>query len=258
MTQGVLMFAFDNDWVKYTRFAAWSAKRIHRYLGLPVSLITNSTDVTDPVFDQILSQPAKANGVRQGTWYNLDRYLAGKMSPYDQTLLLDADYVVCGDQLACLFDSNQDLLAMTTAYDVTGRSDYHDLNTMGRHAMPSAWATVIYWRRSVLAQQVFNFMGMIQQNWQHYKDIYGIQERRFRNDYALAIALNTMHGHRATWPAIPWSMANVGPDCVIASRSADTFDVTYELSSKTQRRVRISAQDFHVMDKTQMEKLTHD
>lgn len=252
MTRGVLMFAFDNEQVRYTEFAAWLAARISRYLGLPVSVVTNAKDIDHGLFDQVIPAEAGSNGVRTGTWYNLGRYQAYDLSPYDQTVLLDADYVVNSDQLLTLFDADQDLLSMRWAYDVTGRHDYQDLNFFGRHRMPSAWATVIYWRRSATAELIFGMMGMIQEHWQHYKDLYGITERRFRNDYALAIASNTVMGHLGHWPSIPWRMANIDTDCEIRQLGSSKFEIQYRDQSSRSRRCWIDQQDFHVMNKKQM------
>lgn len=254
MTRGILMFAFDNGTVPYTRFAAWSAGRIQRHLGLPVSVITNADLSGYDTFDQVIQIPATANGSREGTWFNLGRWQAHALSPYDQTVLLDADYVVCSDQLLTLFDSNQDMLSMRFAYDVTNRRDYQDLNFFGRHRMPSAWATVVYWRTSHVADLVFGMIRMIEQNWQHYKNIYGIAERRFRNDYALAIANNTVMGHIGSWPEIPWNMATVESGCDITCLSADRFEVAFQDQHNRRRRIRIQDQDLHVMDKNQLVK----
>ena len=252
MTRGVLIFAFDNDEVSYTQFAAWSAQRIHRHLGLPVTLVTDRAMSDATVFDHVIAATAGANGTRTGTWFNLGRYRAAELSPYDETILLDADYVVCSDQLLTLFDSNQDIVSMRWAHDATSRRDYSDLNFFGRHRMPSAWATVIYWRRSHAADLIFGMIEMIESNWQHYKDIYGIAERRFRNDYALAIASNTVMGHTGHWPAIPWSMINVEADCLLQQIDQDEFSISF-LNQQTQPRcLTMQGQDFHAMGKQQL------
>ena len=44
MTRGVLIFAFNNEHTDYVRMAAWCAKRIHRHLDLPVSVVTNARE----------------------------------------------------------------------------------------------------------------------------------------------------------------------------------------------------------------------
>lgn len=253
MTTGVVIFAFDSGSVSYTNMAAWSARRIQQHLGLPVSLVTDSGTANLDVFDHVIYQESRTNGSRNGNqWKNLDRCLAYHVSPYEQTLLLDADYVVCSDQLKVLFDSQQDILSMRWAHDASNRQDYKDLNYFGKHQMPSAWATVMYWRRSKAAELIFDMMSMVQQNWQHYKDIYGITERRFRNDYALAIASNTVTGHLGSWPEIPWQMTTVAEDCDLEMIDQDTFLIKYLDSQNRPRKARLHQQDFHAMNKQQL------
>ena len=92
------------------------------------------------------------------------------LSPYDETLVLDADYVVCSDQLNRLFEMSPDFLAPITAYDVTNTRTFDDLNWFGNNRMPMAWATVMRFRRSLLSKSVFDMMSMIRNNWQHYRN----------------------------------------------------------------------------------------
>lgn len=253
MTKGVVIFAFDNDTVQYTQFARWSAERIYRHLGLPVSIITDHDIEHTHAFDRILmTDRPPANGIRAGTWFNRSRYMAYQLSPYDQSILLDADYVVASDCIAKLFDTNQPILAMRWAFDCTNRRDYQDLNFFGRHQMPSAWATIMYWRKSSEAQLVFRMMEMIEQNWNHYKNIYGITERKFRNDYALAIALNSVMGHTGTWPEIPWSLATVEDDVDIAMTDLDEFQLEYLDRENKKKKCTIKHMDLHVMNKQKL------
>ena len=83
------------------------------------------------------------------------------MTPYDQTLVLDVDYVVSSDQLLALFDTDQDFLCHDQAWDVTGVTDYSGLNSFGRNRMPMSWATVMYFRRGQTAAMIFDLMSMV-------------------------------------------------------------------------------------------------
>jgi hypothetical protein len=46
MTQGVVIFAFNNEQIDYLAMAAWSARNIRRHLDLPTCVITDVTDMT--------------------------------------------------------------------------------------------------------------------------------------------------------------------------------------------------------------------
>jgi hypothetical protein len=44
LTQGVLIFAFNNEATDYLAMAAWSAKNIRRHLNLPVAVVTDAPE----------------------------------------------------------------------------------------------------------------------------------------------------------------------------------------------------------------------
>jgi hypothetical protein len=260
MTTGVLIFAFNNEHLDYVALAAWSAKRIHRHLGLPVTLVTNAEPVDVPNrerFDQIILADASGNSSRifadvkeKVTWYNGNRVDAYRLSPYDQTLVLDADYVVCSDQLLTVINSNQDFLAPRWAYDVAGNSQFEDNNYFGGSKMPMSWATIMMFRRSAIAENIFNIMTMIYNNWDHYRNLYGVVRLTYRNDFALSIAMNIVDGHTLTLPTIPWTLATVKPDDKLTQLGADHFCVDFTGDNKL-KYIELK-QDFHAMGKKQL------
>jgi hypothetical protein len=116
--KGVLLFAFNNDIVNYYEMAVATAKRANHFLGLPVTLVTDSESL--PVkqsyqFDNIVMAPAdKSNKRDWGLWYNKGRYRAYQFSPYDETILLDTDYMVNSDKLLTTFDLPTDFCCHDT------------------------------------------------------------------------------------------------------------------------------------------------
>ena len=253
MNRGVLFFAHNNGDINYIKVAAWAARRVNQFLDVPASLITDQPLDFDHPFDQVIIADADSNSYRgKMPWRNMNRYRAGELSPYDHTILLDADYVVCTNQLQTLFDIDQPVVSMRWAYDVTGRNQYQSLNYFGQNQMPSAWATVISWKRSHTADLVFGMMKMIQQNWQHYLNLYKITDSKFRNDYALAIASNTVWGHTGKWPSIPWSMANVEEGIELTQINDTVFKLQYPDQQTKIRTISIRDMDFHAMCKHQL------
>jgi hypothetical protein len=256
MMRGVVIFAYNSGEIDYQAMAAWSAARIKQYLDLPTTLITDTQPTDTSAFRSVVITTAEVGGSRHFgdighnvTWYNGNRMDVYNLSPYDETLVLDADYVVCSDQLNVLFDIPEDFLATRWAYDVTGLQTFDDLNWFGANHMPMAWATVMRFNRSLLSESVFDMMSMIRNNWQHYRDLYGISRSTYRNDYALSIALNTLHGHQGSWPSVPWPMATVVPEHRLECVNDNTFRVGYKTSEGKPRHMTIAAQDFHAMGK---------
>lgn len=256
MKRGVVIFAHNSEEIDYQAMAAWSAGRIRRHLALPTTLITDTEPHDTSAFESIVITTADAGGTRHFadvgrniTWFNGNRMDVYALSPYDETLVLDADYVVCSNQLNLLFDIPEDFLATRWAYDITGLQTFDDLNWFGKTKMPMAWATVMRFNRSAVAKNIFGIMSMVRKNWQHYRHLYGINKSTYRNDHALSIALNVVNGFQARWPSVPWSLASVVPEHTLEQISDDVFKVSYCTDGNKPRYVTAIGQDFHAMGK---------
>jgi hypothetical protein len=254
MTTGVLIFAYNNEHIDYLAMASWSAKNIRRHLNLPVAVVTNTPPPLEYKFEQVILATTEGKHSRKFTdlpksvtWYNGNRVDAYSLSPWSQTLVLDADYVVASTQLNTILNIKQDFVAHKTAYDVTNDLMFNENNVFGRNRMPMSWATVMMFRRSPKAEMIFNCMTMIKNNWDHYCNLYGVIRRTYRNDYALSIALNIVNGHTLTYPTIPWSLASVSHEHKLTQLEQDKYRVEYTRNGKT-RYVTLN-HDFHAMGK---------
>jgi hypothetical protein len=244
MTTGALIFAINNGATDYDVMARWSARNIERHLGIPTHIITDrNTDSTNRRHFADLGHV---------TWHNASRVDAYDLTPWDRTLVLDADYVVATDQLAALLEADQDFLAHRSAYDATGCNDFVGLNSFGEHRMPMWWATVMMFRRSCHARLIFDAMRMVRNNWSHYRRLYKIRQATYRNDHALSIALLICDGHSLDHAAIPWSLSTVLPEAKLACTAPDQYRVDF-VSPENQPRWITITQDFHAMGKTQLE-----
>ena len=255
MITGVVIFAYNNEHIDYLAMANWSAKRIRRHLNLPVAVITDRAPPPHYKFEQVIITSTESSSRRKFadidesvTWYNGNRVDAYSLSPWGQTLVLDADYVVASNQLLTLLDVKQDFLAPSQAYDITGLQTFEDLNVYGKHKMPMSWATVMMFRRSQQAEMIFDCMIMIKQNWQHYCGLYGITRSTYRNDFALSIAMNIVDGHTLSTPAIPWKLASLTPEHRLTQVEQDTYRIDYTLPDGRSRWITVN-QDFHAMGK---------
>jgi hypothetical protein len=261
MTTGALMFAFNNEGTDYLRIAAWNASNIHRWLDIPVAVVTDELDVPT-VFDRVIRREKQVRDTRyfgdldrSVSWYNAGRPEAWDLTPWDRTLLLDVDYVVNSRELQPVLESSQELLAFDQAFDVTGTTDFGGLNCFGEYQMPMTWATVVVFDRTVYCQQVFDCMKMIRSNWNHYRDLYGINNRTYRNDHALSIALSIVNGHAPVSCAIPWSMATVMPSHRLSLDSQQKWRVDYVNSQSQSRHCGWHNKDFHAMGKQDLENI---
>ena len=254
MKSGVLIFAYNNEHIDYIKMAEWSAKNIHRHLDLPVCLVSNKPIVSNS-FEKVIVIDVNGVDVRHFsdygetvTWYNGNRSDVYDITPWDKTLVLDADYVVASSQLKMLFDMNQDFIAHKTAYDITGLNDFTGLNNFGRHKMPMWWATVMLFQKNTTSKLIFDSMKMVRDNWRHYLNLYAISNDTYRNDYALSIALGIVNGHDINYPSIPWGLASLTPEHVLTQMDVDKYRVDFLTTDQKPKWIMIN-QDFHAMGK---------
>ena len=256
MTQGVLIFAFNNEETDYLAMAEWSAGNIRRHLNLPTSVVTNA-NYTGTAFDRVIYADAESGGTRYFedydttvTWHNVGRVDAYNLTPYAQTIVLDADYVVASNNLKRLLNAQQDFLCHRIAFDLAGQTDMRGINTFGKYDMPMWWATVMMFRKSNTAQYIFDSMQMVRDNWQHYRDLYHIDRATYRNDFALSIALGIVSGHTQKVDEIPWSLASVMPNTRLTRYlDQDSYAIEYTDSDKKLKFMSFEGLDFHAMGK---------
>jgi hypothetical protein len=243
MTTGALIFARNNEQIDYEAMARWSARNIKRHLGIPTHIVTDKSR-TD-------SGARHFADVGTVSWHNTNRMDAYRLSPWDRTLVLDADYVVASDQLRGALDCNEDFLAHRWAYDVTGCNTFEGLNYFGTVRMPQWWATVMIFNKCRRAELVFDTMTMIRDNWSHYRQIYKNSSHTYRNDHALSIALLMVNGHTLDHASIPWRLASLTPEHKVTQLDQDQYRVDFVNTQGKARWIELR-QDFHAMGKQQL------
>jgi len=259
MTVGALFFAYNTDDTDYLRLAEYSALQVKRCLGIPSSVITDS-DVKSSVFDKTIHLQNEKSGHRYfedrgfvTKWRNFGRSCAYDLSPYDKTLLLDVDYIIQSNRLRTVLDYSQDFLCYDSAIDVTGIKPNNE--TFGKYNMPMLWATVIVFGKNKRSEMIFKIMKMVEDNYDHYANLYGFSKSPFRNDYALSIAVSIVSGHIiGKDTAIPWPMINVYPEHSVKKTSNGKFEVQYQNGKRGQRNT-LDDQDVHIMGKLHLEEL---
>ena len=246
MSRGCLIFAHNNGDIDYVKLAEASAQRIEQHLGLPTTIITDETSTTE-------STRWFADYDKAVKWKNSGRSRAYELSPYDETILLDADYVVDSDQLLRLFDIQQDFLCHCTSSSITGTDWGTGLETFGQYRFPMWWATVVYFKKTERARAIFDSMAMVEANYKHYANLYNFKHRPFRNDYALSIAIGIAEGHFVnTQMDIPWTLQAVPPE-VGVEKHEKGYKLVYN-----NKYLLINNQDFHAMGKKYLSKLYED
>jgi hypothetical protein len=259
MTQGVILFAFNSPKYNYYDMALYAARRVKHFLNLPTTLVTDEDSLPegqDDIWDKIITvTPDKDNFRDWGMWINKGRYQAYELSPYDDTILLDVDYVVNSNKLLTLLDINADFCChQKTSYIMQPGLPQELLSV---YSYETLWATVIMFRKSDRAEQIFQCLEMVQKNYEHYANIHNFIAGVYRNDYALTLALRIVDGHYSDPSSfIPWDLLHVGKNTQIYKNNSDEFDTEYTVMFDNWQRSKIRKeyntikdQDFHIMNK---------
>lgn len=211
MTQGVLIFAQNNSDIDYAKIALFAAKRAKQYLNVPVSLVTDSVDwlyASQPdakeVFDRVIpiwndtAQTRKffdgSLSSRKLVWKNLSRYNAYDLTPYDETLVIDCDYIISSDNLSNIWNNTHDFLIYRGGFDLAQWRDTSSFEYLNQYAIPFYWATAFYFKKNKTTSAFFKFIEHVKDNWTYYKYLYNLDSNVFRNDFAFSIAIHIMNG----------------------------------------------------------------
>lgn len=246
-SKGVVVFAFNSATVDYVALADQTSRLTSKALGLPITLITDLD--ADPVFDydQIIRVESQSGNFRTNNgekveWRNFGRYLAYTLSPYNETLLIDGDYLVLDDSLLKLFEQDFDYKLMHNSQTPDG-PQYKMMGTQA--ALPYVWATVVLFKKTEKAQQYFDLIGRIQRNYGYYKTLFN-GNGSYRNDYAFAIADIILNGYSIDeYKGIPWTMTTI-ENKINKLETKGSFIVVRQ----EHRADVVARQNLHIMDKT--------
>jgi hypothetical protein len=255
MSKGILLFAFNIENVNYYEMAVATAKRINHFLNLPVTLITNEQslpEIAHYTFDNvIIASEDSTNKKGKNLWLNKGRYRAYELTPYDETILLDTDYLVNSNRLIQLFDLYDDFMCVKTVSFLM--SDRDEQEIISQYSFTTLWATVMIFRKTPRVKQIFECLEIVQKNYVHYASLYHFASGMYRNDYAITIALRIVNGHtNDNKDYIPWNLIHLGKE-ITARRTNDMqFNTEYMLLNNDEKRkyIYIKDIDFHCMSKS--------
>lgn len=232
-SKGVVLFAANTETVDYISIARRAERLINYYLGLPVTILDSNS--------QLKNFRSSVDSLKPESWANGGRYRAYELSPYDQTILLDSDYLVFGDNLLKILDTVED-------YKIANSNRY--LSELGTHEISSnglktLWATIIAFNRTPKSKMFFDLVGRIERNYSYYQRLYNLNAYNFRNDYAFTIADHILNGYKQdTKNYIPWTMLTVSKPIESLALVNSKFHI------KTDGKAyAVPKQDIHIMSK---------
>jgi hypothetical protein len=117
------------------------------------------------------------------------------LSPYDETLLIDSDYLICNNALSTVWDSVEEIMINSKALHVDHKPLAEQEQRLNPFGIPMYWATVVYFRKGGKAKLMFDLIAHVKENWQYYRTVYNFPGSLYRNDYAFSIAIHILNGN---------------------------------------------------------------
>ena len=235
-SKGILAFASNTDTVDYVSMANRSLCMAARQLNVDYRVITPEKHNTwnNYRYDPDTREPT--------VWNNHSRWQAYAASPWDQTLVIDADYLVMTDRLNTVFKSSADYL-LCFENNIIGNP------YTTRSCIDPVWATVFYFQKTSASQALFEMVHRIEQNYQYYRHLFGVYERNFRNDYAFSMADLIINGHtRNPSRRLPFGIVSIDHSVNSLQLVDNKLLVRYDSQCDILPR-----QDLHVMSKAWMQ-----
>lgn len=212
MTKGAVLIARNNSQVDYIKQAIFCARRIIKHLEIPVTLITDNVSYFEKnyqddidVFDNVIEIPSSSDyyhkSYRDGLFSrsnlefkNTSRCDVFELTPYEQTLLMDTDFIIGNSDLKSAFVQQKNLLLYKDAFDLAGWRNVDEFKYISPNSIDFYWATVVYFKKTTETKYFFDLIKHIQKNWHHYRSVYQISNVTFRNDFAFSIAAHIIGG----------------------------------------------------------------
>lgn len=244
MKKGVLLFCFDTVDHKYHKILERCVYLLKKNLKLEITVVTNFETFKNlrPLgfINYKFIEPEIGNKKNGQEWKNVDRHMAYELSPYDVTLVMDIDYFCFTDNLKQFLDTGYDFLISKNAHDLSNRNSFD----MRRFSMiDMVWATVFVFRKGNKARRIFDMVKYVKSFYSYFMDLYRITDKRFRNDYAFAIALEQANGF-ISYDTLPIKLHTLPPDCRVIGIQDD--GIAWHFNDQINY---IKDQDVHVLNK---------
>ena len=217
MSQGIVFFAHNNTEIDYGSIALANALMIKHHMGIDsITLITDEGTMrhlkaqhdhhlVHSTFEhiKIIARRRVENNKRYRDtrhtvnllqFYNINRSTVFSLSPYDETLVIDVDYLICNDTLNQIWGHKEDLMINRKSQDLLSGRHNQEFDRVDDFGIDFYWATVFFFRKTPETEIFFNLLEAIKENYPYFKTLYGITTYNFRNDHAFSIAVHMFNG----------------------------------------------------------------
>ena len=202
-TKGYVILAQNNNSSDYVRMAyvlALSIKISQKEIT-SVSLVTDIVDAVPEhyksVFDYVIEIPWYDDAL-DSEWKIENRWKIYHVTPYDETVLLDADmlFLTNIDNRWNFLNNNYDLFitsdVLTYRNEIVTNSYYR--RAFVDNNLPNTYSAFAYFKKSKLAEEFWTLVEIIAKNWQFFYDRYlpNSKPRHLSIDIVFALAVKIL------------------------------------------------------------------
>jgi len=223
-SRGFLYYAHNNEAINYVKLAICSALTgKHQLKEFNAMLVTNKDSMKslggremallESLFDEVIfdddynkdssdNMRVNVNGTqrtRVQPWHNITRMNAYEDSIYEETIMIDVDFLFQDANLEKLWGSISPVMMNKHIIPVVSESDgknsgWNSSEMIGNFTIPMYWATVVYFNRSSFSKEYFDIISHIKNNYFYYQRLYQVEDNNYRNDYSFSMALSIANG----------------------------------------------------------------
>lgn len=215
MKKGVVIICHNNRFFDYAKMSVISGGLAKKNLGIPVSLITDDStvewmnqsginDIATEIFEHIIlvKRPEEYNFRKIATennyvkvpFINSNRYSVYDYTPYDNTLVIDSDFLIFSDNLNKYWNTSDEVLLAKKINDVDQQRIGILDNWVADTGIELHWATTVMFKKNEHSKTFFDLVKNIQENYSLYSDLYRFPNQIYRNDIAFSIARHILNG----------------------------------------------------------------
>ena len=211
-SRGVLLFAENNESIDYVKQAISAGYLAKKNLEVPVALATTEESMKstncnkkhiDDLFDEVIyyqSAPeVQIRNYKDGSedgklldYHNYRRSDAYNLSPFDETLLIDTDFLVLDKSLSNIWGSINPIMMNKDAIHVSGQDVGEFNGYIGWTSIRMYWATIVYFKKCATSTIFFDLVDHVKDNYEYYKCVYDFPHSMYRNDYSFSIAAHML------------------------------------------------------------------
>ena len=215
--KGVCIFAYNNNQLDYVQFAILAAAYVKTNMkNNDVTLLTDqgTSDwmessvpqyLQDSCFNNVIVEDIlHENNPRKhldSPWTEFNAQFSNKnkdnvikLTPYDQTLLIDSDYYIMNNFYDYIFDTDTPVALHKNAIYLEGQPPYLNELQLNEGGIHHWWSTAVYFDKSQEANVFFDIWAHVKENWEYYALLYQYPPALFRTDFCVSIACHMLNG----------------------------------------------------------------